>query len=227
MALAPAVPDSVAVMPREELPSFAQVLARARTNPGADTLMTGAVPPKPDNAGEERNLQKAPSATAQVAPSPAQRSILERLGERRETLEQRDREIDTRERLLESAELKLEARVNELKALEKNEPSAKQRGEQDAALKGVVTMYETMKPKEAARIFDRLALDVLVPLVSKMSPRKMAEVLAVMQPEAAERLTVALAGRPKSPEARATPPDLPSGELAGVDQLPPEGRKQP
>lgn len=227
-ALAPSVPDGVTVTVREELPSFAQVLAKARTNPAEDFVATGAVPAKPETRGEDRESAKGTSASAPVAtPSPSQRSILERLGERRETLEQRDRDIDTRERLLESAQMKLEARVAELKALEKNEPSAKQRSEQEAALKGVVIMYETMKPKEAARIFDRLALDVLVPLASKMSPRKMAEIMAVMQPEAAEKLTVALAGRPKDPEARATLPEMPASELAGIDQPPSDGRRQP
>jgi flagellar motility protein MotE (MotC chaperone) len=91
-------------------------------------------------------------------------------------------------------------------------------------------MYEAMKPKDAARVFDRLPLDVLVPLVAKMSPRKMAEVLAVMQPDSAERLTVALAGRAKNPDGAprpAPPPDLPASELPAIDPPPATARKQP
>ncbi|MBE7245717.1 MAG: hypothetical protein INR63_12245, partial [Actinomycetospora chiangmaiensis] len=89
-------------------------------------------------------------------------------------------------------------------------------------LKSIVTMYETMKPKDAARVFDRLGHDVLVPLVVAMNPRKMAEILAVMQPEAAERLTVALANRARGTgtvQAQASPA-LPPGELPAIDPAP-------
>ena len=59
-------------------------------------------------------------------------------------------------------------------------------------------MYEAMKPKDAARVFDRLGLDVLVPVVQQMNPRKMSEVLAAMSPDRAEKLTVALATATRS-----------------------------
>jgi flagellar motility protein MotE (MotC chaperone) len=128
-----------------------------------------------------------------------------------------------RERLLENAERKLEARINDLKSLEeKSEAAAAKRGDTEAsALRNLVTMYETMKPKEAARVFDRLPHDVLVPVVLQMNPRKMAEVLAVMTPEAAERLTIALANRARG-KAEATSArsgtGLPPNELPAIDQ---------
>jgi flagellar motility protein MotE (MotC chaperone) len=82
-------------------------------------------------------------------------------------------------------------------------------------------MYETMKPKEAARVFDRLTHDVLVPVVLQMNPKKMAEVLAVMAPESAEKLTVALAGRARLAAAPtpglAASPLLPSTELPAIE----------
>ena len=59
-------------------------------------------------------------------------------------------------------------------------------------------MYETMKPKDAARIFDRLSLPILLKVVRQMKPRKMADILAKMSPEAAERLTVAIASNTSS-----------------------------
>jgi flagellar motility protein MotE (MotC chaperone) len=85
-------------------------------------------------------------------------------------------------------------------------------------------MYEAMKPKEAARVFDRLSHDVLVPVVVQMNPRKMAEVLAVMSPEAAEKLTIALAARARGRNdvAATTKPGaaLPPNELPAIDQPP-------
>ena len=65
-----------------------------------------------------------------------------------------------------------------------------------------------MKPKDAARIFDRLDLKILVEVSTQMNPRKMSEVLAQMTPEAAERLTVELANRASA-----------SGQVS-TDQLP-------
>ena len=63
-------------------------------------------------------------------------------------------------------------------------------------------MYESMKPKEAARVFDRLDVKVLIELVGHMNPRKVSEILAVMDTAAAERLTMALARQAAAGDAQ-------------------------
>jgi flagellar motility protein MotE (MotC chaperone) len=68
-------------------------------------------------------------------------------------------------------------------------------------------MYESMGPKEAARIFDRLDPRTLVDLVNHMNPRKVSEIMAKMQPEAAERMTLELA-RGRQPDQGLPPSDL-------------------
>ncbi len=107
---------------------------------------------------------------------------------------------------------------------EKADGAAGRKAEADkAGLRNIVTMYETMKPKDAARVFDRLNHEVLVPIVLAMNPRKMAEVLAVMQPETAERLTVALANKARGTgdkQANAAPA-LPPSELQAIDPAAP------
>jgi flagellar motility protein MotE (MotC chaperone) len=215
-----------------ELPNFARVLAHARTNyVPPDVAVTGAVEDKEEkkNTGATAPEATGPAATpvaGEGAPqpaSPSQRAILERLGERREELQQRAREIEMRERLLENAEKKLEGRINELKGLEdKADAAATKRGDTEAgAIRNLVTMYEAMKPKDAAKVFDRLPHEVLVPVVLQMKPAKMAEVLAVMTTEAAEKLTVALATRAKSLSAEARTPSAgvghPPNELPSID----------
>src|SRR5438128_10436083 len=129
--------------------------------------------------------------------SPSERAILERLQARRQELEQRAREIEIRESLLKSAEKRIEGRVEEMKATEaKISTATGQKAEQDAArFKGLITMYEGMKPKDAAKVFDRLEMSVLYDIASQIAPRKMSDILGLMQPEAAERLTVELARR--------------------------------
>jgi flagellar motility protein MotE (MotC chaperone) len=52
-----------------------------------------------------------------------------------------------------------------------------------------------MKPKDAAKVFDRLEMPVLLEIASQIAPRKMSDILGLMQTDAAERLTVELARR--------------------------------
>src|SRR3981189_1826689 len=132
--------------------------------------------------------------------SPSERAILERLQSRRQELEARAREIDIRESLLKAAEKRIESRVEELRALESRFSTAPgEKAEADTArFKGIVTMYEGMKPKDAAKVFDRLEMPVLIEIASQIAPRKMSDILGLMSAEAAERLTVELARRPGS-----------------------------
>jgi flagellar motility protein MotE (MotC chaperone) len=131
------------------------------------------------------------------AVSASERAILERLQDRRQELDTRAREIDIRENLLKAAEKRIEGKVAEMKAVEARIGAAnEQKGQVEAdRFKGLVTMYESMKPKDAAKIFDRLEMSVLFQVASKIAPRKMSDILGLMQPEAAERLTVELARR--------------------------------
>jgi flagellar motility protein MotE (MotC chaperone) len=145
--------------------------------------------------------------------SPSERAILERLQARRQELEQRAREIEIRESLLKSTEKRIEGRVEEVKATEARVSAASgQKAEQDAAkFKGIITMYEGMKPKDAAKVFDRLEMSVLYEIASQIAPRKMSDILGLMQPEAAEKLTVELARR-ASGEKSSAAPELPKIE---------------
>ena len=72
-------------------------------------------------------------------------------------------------------------------------------------------MYETMKPKEAAKIFDRLDIKVLIDVASQMKPQIMSAIMAQMSPENAERLTVELAAKSGS-DRTLNPSNLPKIE---------------
>ncbi len=128
---------------------------------------------------------------------PGERAVLERLNERRQELDARSRELEMRENLLKAAEKRLEGKVNELKDTEARISGAIQKRDEaeTARFKTLVTMYENMKPKDAARIFDRLDLKILIDVASQINPRKMSDIMAQMSADAAERLTVELANR--------------------------------
>ena len=72
-------------------------------------------------------------------------------------------------------------------------------------------MYEGMKPKDAAKVFDRLEMSVLFEIASQIAPRKMSDILGLMAPESAERLTVEMARR-AGPDKAAAVADLPKIE---------------
>jgi flagellar motility protein MotE (MotC chaperone) len=153
--------------------------------------------------------------------SPSERAILERLQSRRQELDARAREIDIRESLLKAAEKRIDSRVEELKAVESRISTATgQKNESDAArFKGIITMYEGMKPKDAAKVFDRLEMSVLLEISTQIAPRKMSDILGLMQAEAAERLTVEMARRANS-DRSASAADLPKIEGKAMPQKP-------
>jgi flagellar motility protein MotE (MotC chaperone) len=153
--------------------------------------------------------------------SASERAILERLQSRRQELEARAREIDIRESLLKAAEKRIESKVEELKAVESRISTAtEQKNEADAArFKGIITMYEGMKPKDAAKVFDRLEMSVLFEIASQIAPRKMSDILGLMSPEAAERLTTEMARRAGADKS-ASASDLPKIEGKVLPQKP-------
>jgi flagellar motility protein MotE (MotC chaperone) len=130
-------------------------------------------------------------------PSGAERAILERLQERRQELDARARELDIREGLIAAAEKRVEGKISELKQAQAQLGTAEQRKDEAeiARLKSLVTMYENMKPRDAAKIFDHLDMSVLIEVASQINPRKMSDILALMSAEAADKLTVELASR--------------------------------
>jgi flagellar motility protein MotE (MotC chaperone) len=163
--------------------------------------VTGSVEAKkeeqPKGASEARPSETVVTQAQPQQVSPAERAVLERLQERRQELETRAREVDIRESLLKAAEKRIDSKVDEMKGVENRISAAAQQKEdaENARFKSLVVMYENMKPKDAGRIFDRLDMSVLIEVASRIKPQKMADIMAQMSGEAAERLTVELARR--------------------------------
>jgi flagellar motility protein MotE (MotC chaperone) len=63
---------------------------------------------------------------------------------------------------------------------------------QDAKVASLVKIYENMKPKDAARIFEALDMDTLLLVAERMKERKLAPVMAQMNSERAKDITVEL-----------------------------------
>ena len=126
--------------------------------------------------------------------TPAEIDILQQLAVRREQIDAREREMDMRSGLLNAAEERIEKKIAELQNLRLTIDGLIKKfdAEQDAKLKSLVKIYENMKPKDAARIFEDLEMDTLLEMSERMKERKLAPIIAKMSPEKAREVTVEL-----------------------------------
>lgn len=132
----------------------------------------------------------------------AKNKIFDELAVRRDALDKREKGIVTREALLTAAEQEIDRKYQELSQLrtEIEKLLVQQSDEEKARVESLVKIYEGMKPKDAARIFDTLDMDVLVSVVGAMSERKLSPIVAQMNPDRARTLTITLAEQKKLPE---------------------------
>lgn len=183
---------------------------QAATTP---TAPAGEQPKTDKPMSEEEAAAAAAAAAAEAAPEPKvadpfdytdeEVDVLQQLAKRREELDVRARQLDEREALIQAAEQRMEQKMAELKALQATvEDLLKTRSEQEEAeLKSLVKMYENMKPKAAAKVFEEMDMDVLLDVVERMNERKVAPILALVTPTRAKEITFELAQRRELPVA--------------------------
>ncbi len=138
-----------------------------------------------------------------------ERAVLERLGERRLELDALERELAMREDLVAAAEARLNERIAALDALEAQVQALvdEKNALDDQQFASLVSMYETMKPKDAAAVFDNLDMEVLLRLAISINPRKMSPILAEMQTGRAQTLTLLMAADQTEEPVPASAPD--------------------
>ena len=126
--------------------------------------------------------------------TPAEIEILQQLAVRRDNLDARERELGAREGLLKAAEERIGKKIAELQNLRVTIDSLIKKfdAQQDAKLKSLVKIYENMKPKSAARIFEQLEMDTLLEVAERMKERKLAAIMAQLGEERAREVTVEL-----------------------------------
>lgn len=186
----------------------AEAVWRGAWSPAAAGVVTPAraeTPPQPARQAPPAPAQPAAAPAAQPAailPAPppdpqalAERGVLEALRQRRQELEAREQQIALRETVLAATERRLAQRVDELTALQRRlEALESGRGErEEAAWRGIVRTYETMRPRDAAAILDEMEMPVLVQIIDRMGERRAAPVIGAMRPERARLATAELA----------------------------------
>lgn len=159
-----------------------------------------AMPPMPstETVGTAARLL-AQMTAPETAPAPADRA---------QRLEEREKALERREALLKAAEQRLADKINELKLLQSSperpakpgETAAKPTdGEREEQLKRLARVYEDMRPREAARIFEQMDQALLLDVAGRMKSFKLAPVLGAMEPKKANQLTAELAKRKPAP----------------------------
>lgn len=139
--------------------------------------------------------------------SESELDILQSLSKRREDLDQRERNLNESAAMLKAAEKEVDRKLAELNTLkaEIEKLLGQQSQMEDARIVSLVKIYEAMKPKEAATIFNTLDPDVLLSVVSRMNERRLSPILASMDPEKARMVTIRLAEMRQLPGADAAP----------------------
>jgi flagellar motility protein MotE (MotC chaperone) len=187
-------------------------------------------------AQEQQQAPPAP-ATESVASDPvadepdtssAQVDVLTSLGKRRAELDARERDLEMRENLLTAAEKRVDDKIDSLKQMQGQIQAllVQRDAAEQKQLDALVKSYSSMKPKDAARIFNDLNADVLLAVASQMKPDVLGTILSQMQADAAEKLTLRLANRLKLPDTQSmlqtTPQQMAAvAPVAAAGELPP------
>jgi len=170
--------------------------AQHAPEPAKSAAPAAQAPAAPSAAAAPASPEKSPVLDP-LAMSPSEVELLQKLSERRSELDKRAAELSQREVLLQAAEKRIDEKIARLELLEKDIGGIvdKQNEEDEARIRSLVKIYETMKPHDAARIFEQLDLPVQLAVLEHMKERNAAPILAAMDPSKAKAVTLALAER--------------------------------
>lgn len=131
----------------------------------------------------------------------AEINLLRGLSKRREELDMLEKRLEERSDMLSAAEKRVDEKVSELQTLQATiESLLVQHNEQEQKqLRSLVKIYEVMKPKDAAKVFEQLEMPILLDVIERMKERLAAPILAQMSPGRAKEVTVELAQRRQLP----------------------------
>jgi len=187
--------------------SSVQVVQAASEKKPAEAAAVQAPPADKKDETKASPKNEKPEAASQPdtqASSSPESDLYRQLAGRRDQLDKRAAELDEREALAVVTEKRVDQKIKEMETLKAQlEKLVGQAGEaQQAQLENLVKVYEIMKPKEAAQIFERLEMPVLLGVVQKMKAARTAAIMAEMAPEKAKEVTIALTKQDQLPQMK-------------------------
>jgi flagellar motility protein MotE (MotC chaperone) len=178
--------------------SFAEESLSSKTPAAVDPTATiGGVTQASNTTAAPACAPSAAELAKEAGLSPAELQVLQSLGNRRGELDQREQSMDTQVQLIAAAEAKLDDRIKEMNGLKQNiqDLLGQANAQANAETDRLVTVYEKMKPKDAAARLTLMDDSVRLPMAAKMKPAALAMILAQMPPEDAKNVTEKLAQR--------------------------------
>lgn len=172
------------------LPGIKELNAAETATPEAEAL---------SSVLKSSDMKNRPESDNDLSPRDFTQSeiqILQELAERREALDLRSKEIDKKAVQLKVSEQEIDRRLKQMQEYEQKlklliqEYNEKEREK----ILSLVKVYASMKPKEAARIFETLDLEVTVALLKEMKPSISSAILAQMSPAKAKAITDKIIG---------------------------------
>jgi len=163
--------------------------------------ITGQLPiedaPSPATTAPPERVEWRDATDTEIETSGVRDEIYKDLAERRANLDRKEKEIAVREALLSAAERELDQKLRELNTLSEDIQGmmTKISEEEEARITSLVKIYETMKPKDAASIFNTLDIDVLLQIMTRMSERRSSPIIAQMNPDRARTITIMIEQR--------------------------------
>ncbi len=190
--------QAAAAQPGAATPAPAAGQARAAV-PAAGTPAAPGAPMQP--AAGQKTASASDKPLDPILFSQSEIELLQNLAARRKEIDQREQEVKQREVLLAAAEKRLEGKIGELKDVQIQIEGLirKYNAQEETEIKRLVTIYEGMKPKDAARIFDQLDLKILLGIIERMREAKSSPIIAQMTPERAKEITTQIAQRREMP----------------------------
>ncbi|MFO1016440.1 MAG: hypothetical protein U1E03_02510 [Hyphomonadaceae bacterium] len=226
--LMPAVMATVAVVLGLKAVAMAEGVAETATaDHAAPQEHAAAAPPAGATPPAPSATQCAPPTIAELAGlSASEVQVLEALQRRRQELDARGESYGTQDALVQAAEQRLNERLGELRTLEShvNDLLGQLDQAQEARLAALVDVYQRMRAKDAANVFNGLDDDVMVQVASRMRQANLAEVMGRMEPARARTLTQLLADRARPPTSGANLLDRSRGATAPQTPAAPAGQ---
>ena len=149
------------------------------------------------------NIRPQDTSNLQKECSDVEIDLLRTLSKRREELDVWAKDAQNKENVLKAAELKIDNKLSELKALKEEVTNLlnEYNDKENIKIKSLVKIYESMKPKDAAQIFERLDMPVLLQVIDHMKEVKVAPILANVNPQRAKEITIEFANQKRLPDA--------------------------
>lgn len=126
--------------------------------------------------------------------------LLNSLKSRKSELDLREQNLLLKQQLVEAAQKKLQEKIDEMLALQVKitEQIKEYEKKGDVEIQNLVKVYENMAPKDAAKVFEQLDMNILMQLVKNMKDSKLAPILAKMTPDKAKEVSTEYIQKQKS-----------------------------